>query len=128
MNGFQFSSAFLAQTGQPVTIHGSRTSVCRTYIGSVGQQTQERTESFNYDLINRNVFNTTGPTTVTITPGYALPSDPDFQQPSAVFKGGNSFADLGIETSVLRENKTRNRRCALPERGQSRVFDFHIYY
>ena len=35
VNGFQFSSAFLAQTGQPVTIHGSRTSVCRTYSGSV---------------------------------------------------------------------------------------------
>jgi len=35
VNGFRFSSAFLAQAGQPLTIHGSRTSVCRTYIGSV---------------------------------------------------------------------------------------------
>ena len=61
-------------------------------------------------MSNYNVFNTTSPTTVPITKGYALPSNRDFQQLSAVFQRGNSFVHLGIETSVLRENKTRNRR------------------
>jgi hypothetical protein len=175
VNGFQFSSAFLAQTGEPVAIHGSRTSVCRTYIGSVevannpdttngcaantlnqpgfdlaigyalinphakcigagpgatvnlrrntfispefstwnmsvsktlrsteGTQASEsgclqRTESFKLRLSNRNVFNTTGPTTVTITQGYALPSNPYFQQPSAVFNGGIRSLTLGLK-------------------------------
>jgi hypothetical protein len=166
VNGFRFSSAFLAQVGQPLTIHGSRTSVCRTYIGSVevpnnpdttngcaantlnqpgsdpaigyaltnahakcivagpgvtvnlrrntfispefstwnmsvsktlrsteGTHLQARVDAskvlnhLSYNLSNRNVFNTTGPTTVPITKGYALPSNRDFQQLSAVFNG-----------------------------------------
>jgi len=201
VNGFQFSSAFLAQTGQPVTIHGSRTSVCRTYSGSVevannpdttngcaantlnqpgfdpvigyalinphakcigagpgvtvnlrrntfispefstwnmsvsktlrsteGTHLQARADASNvlnhlsYDLSNRNVFNTTGPTTVTITQEYALPSKSRFPAALGSLQLGNSFADLGIETSVLRENKTRNLSAG------RRVCDFHIYY
>ena len=51
----------------------------------------------SYDLNNRNVFNATGPTTVTITQGYALPSDPDFQQPSTVFIGGIRSLTLGLK-------------------------------
>ena len=152
VNGFRFSSAFLAQAGQPLTIHGSRTSVCRTYIGSVevannpdttngcaantlnqpgfdaaigyaltnahakcivagpgvtvnlrrntlispefstwnmsvsktlrsteGTHLQARVDASNvlnhvsYALSNQNVFNTTGPTTVTITQNMRCP-------------------------------------------------------
>ena len=68
-----------------------------------GAHLQARVDASNvlnhlsYDLSNRNVFNTTGPTTVTITQGYALPSNPYFQQPSAVFNGGIRSLTLGLK-------------------------------
>jgi hypothetical protein len=52
---------------------------------------------FSYALSNGNIFNTAGPTTVTITQGYALPSDPDFQQSSAFFNGGICSLTLGLK-------------------------------
>jgi hypothetical protein len=65
VNGFQFSSAFLAQTGHPVTIHGSRTSVCRTYIGSVEVAN-------NPNTTNECAANTLNPPGFDPAIGYAL--------------------------------------------------------
>ena len=78
-------------------------SVSKTLQSTEGTHLPARVDAFNmlnqfsYALSNRNVFNTAGPTTVTITQGYALPSDPDFQQPSAFFNGGIRSLTLGLK-------------------------------
>src|SRR5258708_7123603 len=42
----------------------------------------------NYALSNGNVFSTVGVTTATTTPGYAVPTDPNFLNARGLFSGG----------------------------------------
>ncbi len=50
----------------------------------------------SYALSNGNVFNTTGITTATTTPGYVLPTDPNFLNPH-VFSGGIRSITLALK-------------------------------
>jgi outer membrane receptor protein involved in Fe transport len=50
----------------------------------------------NYALSNGNVFSTAGITTATTTPGYALPTDPNFLNPH-LFSGGIRSITLGLK-------------------------------
>jgi len=68
-----------------------------------GKYLQARADVFNilnhpsFALSNGNVFNATGITTATTTQGYALPTDPNFLQPSAFFSGGFRSMTLGLK-------------------------------
>jgi outer membrane receptor protein involved in Fe transport len=48
----------------------------------------------NYSLSNGNVFNTSGVTVATTTPGYVLPTDPNFLNAPGLFSGGNRTITL----------------------------------
>jgi hypothetical protein len=48
----------------------------------------------SYSLSNGNVFNTSGVTVATTTPGYVLPTDPNFLNAPALFSGGNRTMTL----------------------------------
>jgi hypothetical protein len=48
----------------------------------------------NYSLSNGNVFNASGVTVATTTPGYVLPTDPNFLNAPALFSGGNRTITL----------------------------------
>jgi len=48
----------------------------------------------NYSLSNGNVFNTSGVTVATTTPGYVLPSDSNFLNAPGLFSGGNRTISL----------------------------------
>jgi hypothetical protein len=50
----------------------------------------------NYTLSNGNVFSTAGVTTATTTPGYALPTDPNFLN-ARLFSGGIRSITLGLK-------------------------------
>jgi hypothetical protein len=50
----------------------------------------------NYALSNGNVFSTAGITTATTTPGYALPTDPNFLN-ARLFSGGIRSITLGLK-------------------------------
>jgi outer membrane receptor protein involved in Fe transport len=50
----------------------------------------------NYALSNGNVFSTAGVTTATTTPGFALPTDPNFLNPH-LFSGGIRSITLGLK-------------------------------
>lgn len=64
---------------------------------------QARADVFNvlnhpsYALSNGNIFNAAGTTTATTTQGYALPTDPNFLQPSAFFSGGIRTMTLSLK-------------------------------
>jgi outer membrane receptor protein involved in Fe transport len=51
----------------------------------------------NYTLSNGNVFNATGVTVATTTPGYVLPTDPNFLNAPALFSGGNRTITLVLK-------------------------------
>ena len=51
----------------------------------------------NYALSNGNVFSTAGVTTATTTPGYAIPSDPNFLSARTLFSGGSRSMTLGLK-------------------------------
>jgi len=51
----------------------------------------------SYALSNGNVFNSAGITTATTTPGYALPTDPNFLQAKSFFSGGIRSITLGLK-------------------------------
>jgi hypothetical protein len=48
----------------------------------------------SYSLSNGNVFNAPGVTVATTTPGYVLPTDPNFLNAPALFSGGNRTITL----------------------------------
>jgi outer membrane receptor protein involved in Fe transport len=48
----------------------------------------------SYSLSNGNVFNQAGATVATTTPGYVLPTDPNFLNAPALFSGGNRTMTL----------------------------------
>jgi hypothetical protein len=50
----------------------------------------------NYTLSNGNVFSAAGVTTATTTPGYALPTDPNFLN-ARLFSGGIRSITLGLK-------------------------------
>jgi Carboxypeptidase regulatory-like domain len=50
----------------------------------------------SYALSNENVFSTTGVTTATTTPGYVLPTDPNFLNPR-IFSGGIRSITLALK-------------------------------
>ena len=68
-----------------------------------GMYLQARADVFNilnhpsYALSNGNIFNAAGTTTATTTQGYALPTDPNFLQPSAFFSGGIRSMTLSLK-------------------------------
>ncbi len=51
----------------------------------------------NFALSNGNIFSTAGVTTATTTQGFALPTDPNFLQPSKFFSGGIRSITLGLK-------------------------------
>ena len=51
----------------------------------------------NYALSNGNVFSTAGVTTATTTPGYVIPSDPNFLDARTLFSGGFRSMTLGLK-------------------------------
>jgi outer membrane receptor protein involved in Fe transport len=51
----------------------------------------------NYSLSNGNVFSTTGVTAATTTPGYAIPTDPNFLNSRGLFSGGFRSMTLGLK-------------------------------
>ena len=51
----------------------------------------------NYALSNGNVFSTVGVTTATTTPGYAVPTDPNFLNARGLFSGGFRSMTLGLK-------------------------------
>jgi hypothetical protein len=51
----------------------------------------------NFALSNGNVFSTAGVTTATTTPGYAIPTDPNFLAASTLFSGGFRSMTLGLK-------------------------------
>jgi len=74
----------------------------RTYFGE-SRFLEVRADVFNilnhknYSLSNGNVFNTGGVTVATTTPGYVLPSDPNFLNAPALFSGGNRTITLVLK-------------------------------
>jgi hypothetical protein len=51
----------------------------------------------SFALSNGNVFSTVGVTTATTTPGYAIPTDPNFLTPNTLFSGGFRSMTLGLK-------------------------------
>jgi hypothetical protein len=51
----------------------------------------------NYALSNGNVFSTAGITTATTTPGYVIPTDPNFLSARTLFSGGFRSMTLGLK-------------------------------
>lgn len=51
----------------------------------------------NFALSNGNVFSTAGITTATTTPGYVIPTDPNFLKASTLFSGGFRSMTLGLK-------------------------------
>ncbi len=74
----------------------------RTYFGE-SRFLEVRADVFNilnhknYTLSNGNVFNASGVTVATTTPGYALPTDPNFLNAPALFSGGNRTITLVLK-------------------------------
>jgi hypothetical protein len=68
------------------------------------------------------------PTTVTITQEYALPTDPDFQQPSAVFNGEIRSLTLGLKPVFYERTRlvTEGGRSLGADSGVSSIFIFII--
>jgi hypothetical protein len=71
----------------------------KTYLGET-RYLEFRADVFNilnhksYSLSNGNVFNTSGVTVAETTPGYVLPTDPNFLNAPALFSGGNRTMTL----------------------------------
>jgi len=51
----------------------------------------------SFALSNGNVFSTAGITTATTTPGYVIPTDPNFLKASTLFSGGFRSMTLGLK-------------------------------
>jgi carboxypeptidase family protein/TonB-dependent receptor-like protein len=51
----------------------------------------------SFALSNGNVFSTTGTTVATTTPGYVIPTDPNFLAASTLFSGGFRSMTLGLK-------------------------------
>ncbi len=78
-------------------------SVGKRFRFAEGKYLQAKADIFNilnhpnYALSNGNVFSTAGVTTATTTPGYAIPSDPNFLNARTLFSGGFRSMTLGLK-------------------------------
>ncbi len=74
----------------------------KTYFGE-GKYLLVKADVFNvlnhpsFALSNGNIFSNAGVTTATTTQGFALPTDPNFLQPSKFFSGGIRSMTLGLK-------------------------------